>query len=996
MLTFQQIIMRLHEFWAGQGCVIWQPHNSQVGAGTSNPATVLRALGPEPWRVAYQEPSARPADGRYGENPNRWYEYYQYQVILKPAPANNIDLYLESLEAIGIDRRKHDIRFVEDNWESPSLGAWGLGWEIWLDGLEVTQYTYFQQVSGIDTNPVCVEITYGLERLALFLQNVHTISDIEWIRGLTYGDLHLADEIDYCKYNFDEANIARLQQMYQLFDEEARSALASGLVLPAHDYLLRCSHTFNVLDARGAIGVTQRAQYFARMRDLSHKIAQTYLDQRESLGYPFLNRAPFQSLASDDRNPTPVTARVKEVADLLLEIGVEELPAKDVAQCVEQLHVIIPRIFAESRLHYNEIRIGATPRRLIVYLEALSPMQESVQSTVKGPTVNVAYTADGNLTKAAEGFARRVGVPLSELVTQEIGGKQHLVAVITETGRPTQELITEILPHVIAELKFERTMRWNETQTTFARPIRWLVALLGDVVIDFQYAGVRSSNISHGPRPLGSQPTIIVSASSYGSTMAGQGIIVDIDQRQDTIQKQIEALASEVHGTALETAELLSEVTNLVEHPVAIRGGFDPSYLSLPVEVLTTVMRKHQRYFPITANGRLMPYFITVANGIEQHTDIVRHGNQEVIEARFSDALFFYETDTRKHLEAFIPQLHGLVFHEKLGSYFDKTERLKRLVPKVGSLANLSASEQMLALRTAELAKADLVTGMVVEFTDLQGIMGRYYALQSGEDERVARAIEEHYLPRSAEDSFPTSDLGLVVGLSDRIDSLVGLFSVGIKPTGTSDQFGLRRSALGLVQLLIHRNLSISLSAMTHEAAALFDLATTDPVVDEVVTYILHRLQGLLLNQGYRYDVIEAVLAARGDDPATAFATVRDLESRTQQAEFAPILRGYSRAMRIVRKIEQTYPVDPELFTEDVELDLYKAYVAAQKMVSPASPIADLVSALELMVEPINRFFDNVLVMDQDIIVRNNRIGLLQKIAAIPNGIVDLSRLEDS
>jgi tetrameric-type glycyl-tRNA synthetase alpha subunit len=272
MLTFQQIIMRLHEFWADQGCVIWQPHNSQVGAGTSNPATVLRVLGPEPWRVAYQEPSARPDDGRYGENPNRWYEYYQYQVILKPAPANNIDLYLASLEAIGIDGRQHDIRLVEDNWESPSLGAWGLSWEIWLDGLEVTQYTYFQQVSGIDTNPVCVEITYGLERLALFLQNIHAISDIEWIRGVTYGDLHLADEVDYCKYNFAEANIARLQQMYQLFDEEARSALASGLVLPAHDYLLRCSHTFNVLDARGAIGVAQRAQYFARMRELSHTL----------------------------------------------------------------------------------------------------------------------------------------------------------------------------------------------------------------------------------------------------------------------------------------------------------------------------------------------------------------------------------------------------------------------------------------------------------------------------------------------------------------------------------------------------------------------------------------------------------------------------------------------------------------------------------------------------------------------------------------------------
>src|SRR5712692_7703021 len=361
--TFQSMILALEKFWADRGAVIWQPYYSQVGAGTMNPGTFLRVLGPEPWNVAYIEPSIRPDDGRYGENPNRFQQHYQYQVILKPDPGNPQEIYLESLAALGLDPREHDIRFVEDNWESPALGAWGLGWEVWADGQEITQFTYFQQAGGLPTNPVSVELTYGLERILIALRNANGIWDEPWTDGITYGDVLRQGEWEHSKYYFEIADVERLREMFALAEAESKAALEHGLVLPAYDYLLKCSHTFNVLDARGAIGVTQRAQYFARMRDLSHKIAQTYLDQRESLGYPFLNRAPFQALASDDRNPTPVTARVKEVADLLLEIGVEELPAKDVAQCVEQLHVIIPRIFAESRLHYNEIRIGATPRR---------------------------------------------------------------------------------------------------------------------------------------------------------------------------------------------------------------------------------------------------------------------------------------------------------------------------------------------------------------------------------------------------------------------------------------------------------------------------------------------------------------------------------------------------------------------------------------------------------------------------------------------------------
>lgn len=290
-MKFQEMILNLNRFWGEQGCIIAQPYDLEKGAGTMNPATFLRALGPEPWNVAYVEPSRRPADGRYGENPNRLQHYFQYQVILKPSPSNVQELYLQSLEGLGINPREHDIRFVEDNWESPTLGAWGLGWEVWLDGMEVTQFTYFQQCGGIDCQPVCAEITYGLERLATYIQNKESVFDIEWAGNITYGDIYLQNEIDYSKYNFEVADIEALQTWFEMYEKEANRVVKVGLVVPAYDYVLKCSHTFNLLEARGAISVTERTGYIGRVRTLARLCAQAYVEQREKLGFPLLNKA---------------------------------------------------------------------------------------------------------------------------------------------------------------------------------------------------------------------------------------------------------------------------------------------------------------------------------------------------------------------------------------------------------------------------------------------------------------------------------------------------------------------------------------------------------------------------------------------------------------------------------------------------------------------------------------------------------------------------------
>ena len=405
--NFQQLIVRLQQFWSEQGCILWQPYSEKVGAGTMNPATVLQVVGPEPWNVAYPEPSYRPDDGRFGENPNRMQMHTQFQVILKPDPGNPQEIYLESLKACGIDVDAHDIRFVEDNWESPALGAWGLGWEVWLDGLEITQFTYFQQSAGQVLETPAIEITYGLERIAMFIQGVRTVWDLDWNGVYSYGDVLLQPEIDHCEYDFNKADVDRLKDLYQLYEKEAKSCLEAGLVVPAHDYVLKCSHTFNVLDARGAIGVTERAGYFANMRDMARATAENYLAQREKLGYPLMDRIKRAETSQSEENKgtTPDKA-----APFLLEVGTEELPSHEVEPAAEQLKNGLLEVLQKGRLEHGEIEVFATPRRLALVVNGLAPKQPDREVELKGPPPQVALDAEGNPTKAGLGFCKAQGI----------------------------------------------------------------------------------------------------------------------------------------------------------------------------------------------------------------------------------------------------------------------------------------------------------------------------------------------------------------------------------------------------------------------------------------------------------------------------------------------------------------------------------------------------------------------------------------------------------
>jgi glycyl-tRNA synthetase len=998
-LSFQQVILKLHDFWASQGCVIWEPYNVQVGAGTGNPATLLRVLGPEPWRVAYVEPSVRPDDGRYGENPNRMQKYYQYQVILKPDPGNPQELYLQSLEALGINPREHDIRFVEDNWESPALGAWGLGWEVWLDGQEITQFTYFQQAGGLELDPVSVEITYGVERIVLALQNKESAWDIDWMGGgLQYRDLFLQEEIEYCRYYFDVADVNALKQVYDTYEREYSRALEGDALISAYDYVLKCSHLFNVLDTRGAIGVTERATYFRRMRDMTRTVARVYADQREQLGHPLMKLAERWAGPAAAVSAGSPAASVKPGA-FLFEIGVEELPAGDVDVMLEQLTTAAKALFDNAHLTVEDLKVMATPRRLVIQASQVAERQPDRETVEKGPPANRAFDADGKPTKAAEGFARSRGISVDDLVVSKIDGGEYITANVKYEGRPATIVLAEELPKLIASLKFAKSMRWNATNTNFSRPIRWIVALYDAQVIPFAYAGVASGNITRGLRPFGSPEHTIQSVADYLQFIDSQGILLDYQQRRTAIEQQVKAIADAQNGVVPPDEHLLDEVVNLVESPTAVLGKFEENYLELPRDVLVTVMRDKQRYFAVEdAKGELMSYFITVRNGDREHLDKVAYGNEQVLRARFSDANFFFRQDSEKKLEDFLPRLNTLTFEEHLGSMLDKNQRVAGLVEGIGHLIGTPDVDIAVATRAAHVAKADLATNMVVEMTSLQGTMGREYALRSDYPAEVATAIFEHWLPRFAEDEVPGTQAGTLLAITDRLDSLVGLFAVGLAPRSTADPYGLRRAALGIIQILTEGEIDCDLAKAVDLVAAAQPVDVSPTAKEQVLEFIAGRLRVWLQERGWETDVVTSVLAEQPENPYRALTGVRQLSEWVARDNWSLILDNFARCVRITRDDADRYKVDASLLELPEEKALYQAYESAAAQLKPASDVNDFLTAFEPLVPTISKFFgerpgEGVLVNAEDPAVRQNRHALLQAISAMQKRRADLSYL---
>ncbi|MDP2994474.1 MAG: glycine--tRNA ligase subunit beta, partial [Anaerolineales bacterium] len=898
-----------------------------------------------------------------------------------------VELYLQSLEAIGINPRQHDIRLVEDNWEQPAISAWGLGWEIWLDGQEITQFTYFQQVGGQSIDPVAVEITYGLERILIALNNAAAIWDEPWGADVTYGEVRRHDEFEQSKYYFETADVTRLRQLYDLYKAEAEACLAERLVVPAYDYVLKCSHTFNVLDTRGAIGVTERQAFFGQMRDLARRVAETWLEQRKEQEYPLLKQTVDRRPLTTAESPSAV----RGPSSFLLELGVEELPASDLDSAIEQLKVNVPKLLDDLHLEHGTVSVSGTPRRLAVMVDSLATRQPDRADLVKGPPAERAFDKDGKPTPASIGFAKKNGLEPSALEVRAMDGGRYVVAVVKQAGRPTPEVLIESLPGLVAGIKFDKSMRWNASGVAFSRPLRWLVALLGASVVPFEYAGLTAGRTTRGLRPYNSPEIEIPAADKYFEIIRKNGIVHDVEERKALIEAGVRELAASVKGEAILPPELLAEVANLVEKPMPLLGGFDKEFLALPEDVLISVMKKHQRYFPIerqtskvkgttmdVQRSTLLPYFVVVRNGDSQGIDLVRQGNEHVVRARFADANFFVREDLKHKLEDFRPRLGTLMFQKKLGSMLDKSDRMVKLAEVLAPMLGLTDSERANVKRATYLSKADLVSKMVIEMTSLQGVMGREYARRDGEAPAVAEAIGEQYQP------VPKSKPGLAVALADRLDSLAGLFAAGLAPSGTKDPFGLRRAAIGVVQSLIEHEINFDLRSALKSAAALEPVPVTDEVQAQVLEFITGRLRVVLMGMGYRYDGVDAVLAVQSDNPAGAARAVKQLTAWVARPDWSTLLPGYARCVRILRSAptidDRPLTVNKSLLTDPAERGLYDALQSSA--VHRPSSVDEFLTTVAMLIPAINTFFDKVLVMAEAKSVKENRLGLLQRIAS--------------
>ncbi|MFZ5596841.1 MAG: glycine--tRNA ligase subunit beta [Bacillota bacterium] len=684
--------------------------------------------------------------------------------------------------------------------------------------------------------------------------------------------------------------------------------------------------------------------------------------------------------------------------DFLLEIGTEEMPARFVGPALDQLKELAEARLKEKRIDFEQVRAVGTPRRLAVYATGLSESQQSLVKEVKGPALKVAYNSAGEPTPAALGFARSQGVDISDLVVKPVGPVEYVFARKVEEGRPTEEVLAEVGRDLITRLHFPRPMRWGDGDFRFARPIRWLLSLYGKDVVGFLLAGRESGRITYGHRFLSSGPLEVESPQDYFRVLKDAFVIVDPLERKEMIRSQVEQVIAAEKGVAEIDEELLEEITNLVEYPHAFAGSFDESYLRMPKEVLITAMREQQRYFPVTSpGGKLLPRFIAVRNGVARHIETVRAGNEKVLRARLADAAFFWEEDLKTPLAERVPALKKIVWQESLGTVYDKVERIAGLASFISERLGLSTPE---IDRASRLCKADLVTSMVYEFPELQGVMGREYALRSGESQAVAVAIFEHYLPRFAGDMLPSTPLGRVLGLADKFDTLVGCFAVGIQPTGSQDPYALRRLALGICNIIIDGGLVLSVREVASRAWQGYEgryslKAGRESVLDDLEEFFRQRVRGMLLDRGSSYDIVDAVLSAGSDDILSVPQRVGALERFRDDPAFDAVITAYNRANNLSRKHDGT-EVSPQLFESPDEEKLYQAYKVACGEVGELLSGRDYGGVLRRVAglrDPVDRFFEAVMVMVEDEKVRDNRLSLLKNVALLVSPLADLSKI---
>ncbi|MTI70897.1 MAG: glycine--tRNA ligase subunit beta [Firmicutes bacterium] len=684
----------------------------------------------------------------------------------------------------------------------------------------------------------------------------------------------------------------------------------------------------------------------------------------------------------------------------LLEIGTEEIPSRFIDDSLNQLKNNIKTTLKEERISFEDIKVYATPRRLVAIINEISGFQSDLEELVKGPSKKIGYDEKGNPTKALEGFARGQGVALEDIIIKDFKGEEYIYANKVQKGKKVTEVLQNELPQIIKNINFPKPMKWGGKNLKFARPIRWIISLFNDEIVKFDLEGIIAGNVTRGHRFLGSSNIKIANVDEYFEKLRENYVIVDQNERMEIIKSGCEKLAKEKGGNLLQDKGLLKELTYIVEYPTPLIGNINHKFLDLPKEVITTPMKEHQRYYPVVDDkDRLLPYFIAVRNGNKEYLDTVAKGNEKVIEARLEDAKFFFEEDTKYNLEDYVNNLKNVVFQEKLGTIYDKTIRIKELTTHLSEILQLGDETESNIQRAAYLSKADLVTNMVNEFSELQGIMGREYAKISGENEIVSLAIYEHYLPRFSEDDYPTTTAGAVISIADKLDTICGCFAIGIQPTGSQDPYGLRRQALGIINIILDKNINISIDELIDNSLSIYKSNidfNIDKVKEEIIKFFKARMKNMFINNGIRYDVVDAIINVNNN--------ITDLQTRAielnkwiKKDELEEVLTAFNRVVKLANKANET-KIDKDLLKEEEEKKLYQVFSDVKETILSYIKEREYDKALDGLLnlkDPIDDFFDNVMVMVDDEDLKNNRLALIKTIANTMNKICDLSKIKN-
>ena len=685
-----------------------------------------------------------------------------------------------------------------------------------------------------------------------------------------------------------------------------------------------------------------------------------------------------------------------EKHDLLLEIGLEEMPSRFITASAKQLSDKVRAWLEEKGISHGEIRSYSTPRRLAVFVRDMADAQPDLEEEAKGPAKKIALDAEGNWSKAAVGFTRGQGMTVDDIYFKEIGGTEYVHVNKFIKGRPVAELLPE-LEDIITHLSFPKNMRWADRDLRFIRPIKWLAALYGKDIIPFSVAGVETGHTTKGHRFLGGQAEISMPAD-YEQILKEQFVIADPDVRRQMILDGIRSLEQEKGWVIPVDEELLEEVNNLLEYPTVLSGSFEEEFLEVPDKVLITSMKEHQRYFPVKdKEGRLLSYFVTVRNGNAENLDMVSRGNEKVLRARLSDAAFFYKEDQKRSIADNVKKLDSIVYHEEIGTLAAKTGRVRNLTEKLADLLGL-ADEKAHAVRAAEIAKFDLVSHMVYEFPELQGYMGEKYALLQGEHEAAAHAINEHYMPRHADDAVPPSAAGAVLSVAEKMDTVASFFAIGIIPTGSQDPYALRRQAGGIVQILLEKKWDLTLEELSEMALAEIEKAgfmkkEREEVLNDLMSFFKARIKHILSDRSIRYDLIDALLQGPAGNAAKLAERAAVLENERESESFKPGIEAISRVMNIARKSTGKAEINPALFENEEEKALYGKFLSVSEAYQAADSEAERFALLFSLQPEIDSYFDHTMVMAEDEAVRKNRLSLMKEISLLAESFAAMNQI---